>query len=251
MQLYPAIDLRGGNCVRLHQGDYGQETVYGSDPAAMARHWIDQGATWLHVVDLDGARAGKPVQLETVAQIVAAAGKVPVQLGGGLREEAHIRQALDAGVSRVILGTRALRDAEWAGNITRAHPRKVVLGLDAREGRVAAQGWLETDSLTVAEVLDRAKDWPLAAIVFTDIGRDGTLKGCNVEATAEVARLARVEVIASGGIGSLEDILAVAKAGLPGCIVGRALYDGRVDLKHAITAVARAHRGVAELALKA
>ena len=107
MQLYPAIDLRGGNCVRLHQGDYGQETVYGSDPAAMARHWIDQGATWLHVVDLDGARAGKPVQLETVAQIVAAAGKVPVQLGGGLREEAHIRQALDAGVSRVILGTRA------------------------------------------------------------------------------------------------------------------------------------------------
>jgi len=239
MQLYPAIDLRGGNCVRLHQGDYGQETVYGSDPAAMARHWIDQGATWLHVVDLDGARAGKPVQLETVAQIVAAAGKVPVQLGGGLREEAHIRQALDAGVSRVILGTRALRDAEWAGKITRAHPRKVVLGLDAREGRVAAQGWLETDSLTVAEVLDRAKDWPLAAIVFTDIGRDGTLKGCNVEATAEVARLARVEVIASGGIGSLEDILAVAKAGLPGCIVGRALYDGRVDLKHAITAVAK------------
>ena len=239
MQLYPAIDLRGGNCVRLHQGDYGQETVYGSDPAAMARHWIDQGATWLHVVDLDGARAGKPVQLETVAQIVAAAGKVPVQLGGGLREEAHIRQALDAGVSRVILGTRALRDAEWAGNITRAHPRKVVLGLDAREGRVAAQGWLETDSLTVAEVLDRAKDWPLAAIVFTDIGRDGTLKGCNVEATAEVARLASVEVIASGGIGSLEDILAVAKAGLPGCIVGRALYDGRVDLKHAIAAVAK------------
>ena len=238
MQLYPAIDLRGGNCVRLHQGDYGQETVYGSDPAAMARHWIDQGATWLHVVDLDGARAGKPVQLETVAQIVAAAGKVPVQLGGGLREEAHIRQALDAGVSRVILGTRALRDAEWAGNITRAHPGKVVLGLDAREGRVAAQGWLETDSLTVAEVLDRAKDWPLAAIVFTDIGRDGTLKGCNVEVTAEVARLARVEVIASGGIGSLEDILAVAKAGLPGCIVGRALYDGRVDLKHAIAAVA-------------
>lgn len=239
MQLYPAIDLRGGNCVRLHQGDYGQETVYGSDPAAMARHWIDQGATWLHVVDLDGARAGKPVQLETVAQIVAAAGKVPVQLGGGLREEAHIRQALDAGVSRVILGTRALRDAEWAGNITRAHPGKVVLGLDAREGRVAAQGWLETDSLTVAEVLDRAKDWPLAAIVFTDIGRDGTLKGCNVEATAEVARLARVEVIASGGIGSLEDILAVAKAGLPGCIVGRALYDGRVDLKDAIAAVAK------------
>ena len=239
MQLYPAIDLRGGNCVRLHQGDYGQETVYGSDPAAMARHWIDQGATWLHVVDLDGARAGKPVQLETVAQIVAAAGKVPVQLGGGLREEAHIRQALDAGVSRVILGTRALRDAEWAGNITRAHPGKVVLGLDAREGRVAAQGWLETDSLTVADVLDRAKDWPLAAIVFTDIGRDGTLKGCNVEATAEVARLARVEVIASGGIGSLEDILAVAKAGLPGCIVGRALYDGRVDLKDAIAAVAK------------
>ena len=240
MQLYPAIDLRGGNCVRLHQGDYGQETVYGSDPAAMARHWIDQGATWLHVVDLDGARAGKPVQLETVAQIAAAAGKVPVQLGGGLREEAHIRQALDAGVSRVILGTRALRDAAWAGAITRAHPGKVVLGLDAREGRVAAQGWLETDSLTVAEVLDRAKDWPLAAIVFTDIGRDGTLKGCNVEATAEVARLARVEVIASGGIGSLEDIVAVAKAGLPGCIVGRALYDGRVDLKQAITAVAKA-----------
>lgn len=238
MQLYPAIDLRGGNCVRLHQGDYGQETVYGSDPAAMARHWIDQGATWLHVVDLDGARAGSPVQLETVARIVEAAGKVPVQLGGGLREEAHIRQALDAGVSRVILGTRALRDAAWAGNITRAYPKKVVLGLDAREGRVAAQGWLETDTLTVAEVLERAKDWPLAAIVFTDIGRDGTLKGCNVEATAEVARLARVEVIASGGIGSLEDIVAVAKAGLPGCIVGRALYDGRVDLKQAIEAVA-------------
>jgi len=239
MQLYPAIDLRGGNCVRLHQGDYAQETVYGSDPAAMARHWIDLGATWLHVVDLDGARAGKPEQLETVAKIVAAAGKVPVQLGGGLREEAHLKQALEVGVSRVILGTRALRDAAWAGEITRKYPGQVVLGLDAREGKVAAQGWLETDSLTVAEVLERARAWPLAAIVFTDIGRDGTLKGCNVEATAEVARLARVEVIASGGIGTLEDILAVARAGLPGCIVGRALYDGRVQLKEALEAVSR------------
>ena len=237
MQLYPAIDLRAGNSVRLHQGDYAQETVYGSDPAAMASHWIDQGATWLHVVYLDGARAGHPVQAAAVRAIVEAAGAVPVQVGGGLREVEHIRAMLDLGVRRVILGTRALRDPAWTEQVVRDHPGRVVLGLDARDGLVAVQGWLETDTVTVAEVLARMVDWPLAAIVFTDISRDGTLRGCNVEATAQVARGATVEVIASGGIGSLEDILAVARAGLPGCIVGRALYDGRVDLYQALEAV--------------
>ena len=234
MQIYPAIDIRAGNCVRLHQGDYAKETVYGEDPAAMARHWIAQGATWLHLVDLDGARAGAPVNTAAIAKIVAAAGTVPCQVGGGLRSEEHINSTLAMGVRRVILGTRALDDPAWAERMARIHPGQIVLGLDARDGMVATQGWLTSSALSVLEVLQRVADWPLAAIVFTDISRDGTLTGCNVPATRQVADHAKVEVIASGGIGSLVDILAVRDAGLPGCIVGRALYDGRVDLAAAI-----------------
>lgn len=236
MQIYPAIDIRAGNCVRLHQGDYAKETVYGEDPGAMARHWIARGAAWLHLVDLDGARAGEPVNTPAIAKIVEAAGPVPCQVGGGLRSERHIADTLAMGVRRVILGTRALDDPAWAERMTRAHPGRIVLGLDARDGMVATQGWLTSSALSVREVLGRVADWPLAAIVFTDISRDGTLTGCNVPATRMVADHARVEVIASGGIGSLADILAVRDAGLPGCIVGRALYDGRVDLAEAITA---------------
>jgi phosphoribosylformimino-5-aminoimidazole carboxamide ribotide isomerase len=235
VQIYPAIDIRAGNCVRLHQGDYAKETVYGEDPAAMARHWIAQGATWLHLVDLDGARAGAPVNTAAIAKIVAAAGQVPCQVGGGLRSEEHIAATLAMGVRRVILGTRALDDPAWAERMARTHPGRIVLGLDARDGMVATQGWLTSSALSVLEVLGRVADWPLAAIVFTDISRDGTLAGCNVPATRHVADHAKVEVIASGGIGSLADILAVRDAGLPGCIVGRALYDGRVDLTKAIT----------------
>lgn len=238
MQIYPAIDIRAGNCVRLHQGDYARETVYGEDPAAMARHWISQGATWLHLVDLDGARAGEPVNTAAIGKIIAAAGEVPCQLGGGLRSERHIADSLALGARRVILGTRALDDPEWAERMARIHPGRIVLGLDARNGMVATQGWLTSSALSVSEVLGRVADWPLAAIVFTDISRDGTLSGCNVPATRAVADQSRVEVIASGGIGTMSDILAVRDAGLPGCIVGRALYDGRVDLSAAIRSCA-------------
>jgi len=234
MQIYPAIDIRAGNCVRLHQGDYAKETVYGEDPAAMARHWISQGATWLHLVDLDGARAGEPVNTSAIGKIIAAAGGVPCQVGGGLRSERHIADTLAMGARRVILGTRALDDPAWAEQMTRAHPGRIVLGLDARDGMVATQGWLTSSAISVSEVLRRVADWPLAAIVFTDISRDGTLSGCNVPATRAVADQSRVEVIASGGIGTMADILAVRDADLPGCIVGRALYDGRVDLAEAI-----------------
>ncbi len=236
MQIYPAIDIRAGKCVRLHQGDYAQETIYGEDPSAMARHWIDQGATWLHLVDLDGARAGAPVNTDAILRIVQAAGDVPCQVGGGLRSEAHIETTLAMGIRRVILGTRALDDPAWAERMTRAYPGRIVLGLDARDGMVATQGWLTASALSVEEVLRRVVDWPLAAIVFTDISRDGTLKGCNVPATRAVADMSSVEVIASGGIGSVADIVAVYKAGLPGCIVGRALYDGRVSLADALAA---------------
>lgn len=234
MQIYPAIDIRAGNCVRLRQGDYGKETVYGENPAAMASHWIALGATWLHLVDLDGARAGEPVNTAAIAGIVAAAGTVPCQVGGGLRSEEHIASTLEMGVRRVILGTRALDDPAWAERMARKHPGKIVLGLDARDGMVATHGWLASSALSVNAVLDRIANWPLAAIVFTDISRDGMLEGCNVGATRAVADRAGVEVIASGGIGSLADILAVRDAGLPGCIVGRALYDGRVDLARVI-----------------
>jgi phosphoribosylformimino-5-aminoimidazole carboxamide ribotide isomerase len=235
--ILPAIDLRGGQCVRLRQGDYARETVFGDDPAMMARRWVDQGAAYLHLVDLDGARAGSPVNGDSVRRIVAAAG-VPCQLGGGIRTEDHIREVLGWGVERVVLGTRALQDPTWCEAMCRAFPRQVCLGIDAREGRVAVQGWQETSQQTALELARHVAVWPLAALVYTDISRDGMLAGPNIEATAEIAAAVRAPVIASGGVATLDDVAALARRGLHGCIIGRALYEGRLDLA-AVIALAR------------
>jgi phosphoribosylformimino-5-aminoimidazole carboxamide ribotide isomerase len=230
--LLPAIDLRGGQCVRLRQGDYSQETVFGADPAAIARRWVEQGAEYLHVVDLDGARQARPVNGESVRAIVRASG-VPCELGGGLRQEEHIADALGWGVARVILGTRALQDPTWCAAMCRKYPGKVALGIDAREGRVAVEGWLQTSERPALELARECSGFGPAAIIYTDISKDGMLAGPNLEATAELARAVSVPIIASGGIASLDDIRRLARAKLAGCIIGRALYEGRLDLREA------------------
>jgi len=231
--ILPAIDLRGGQCVRLVQGDYARETVFGADPAAMAQRWVEQGATILHVVDLDGAREGRPVNGDSVRQIVAAAG-VPCQLGGGLRSEADIELALSWGVNRVVLGTRALKDPAWFEGICKRFPGKIVAGIDARDGKVATEGWLETSEVTALDVARRFAGWPLAAIVYTDISRDGMLQGPNFDALNEMAAAVPVPVIASGGVTTLEDVRRLAGSKVAGCIIGRSLYEGRINLAEAI-----------------
>jgi phosphoribosylformimino-5-aminoimidazole carboxamide ribotide isomerase len=233
--IFPAIDLRNGRCVRLRQGDYDQETVFGSDPAEMARRWVAQGARYLHLVDLDGARDGRPVNGDSVRRIVAAAA-VPCQLGGGLRSTEHITEALAWGVERVILGTRALQDPDWLEGVCRRWPGKVVLGIDARDGRVATAGWLQVSDVAALDLAARCAGWPLAALVYTDISRDGMLAGPNLAAQAEMVRAVALPVIASGGVTTVEDIRRLAQLGLAGCIVGLALYEGRLDLAEAIKA---------------
>jgi phosphoribosylformimino-5-aminoimidazole carboxamide ribotide isomerase len=231
--ILPAIDLRGGQCVRLQQGDYARETVFGADPAAMARRWVEQGAAFLHLVDLDGAREGRPVNGASVRAIVAAAG-VPCQLGGGIRSDGDVEEALRWGVARVILGSRALQDPAWCETVCRRFPGRVALGIDARNGLVATQGWLETSACRALDLARRCADWPLAALIYTDISRDGMLQGPNVEATAEIASAVPIPVVASGGVTTLDDIAHLAGRGLAGCIVGRALYEGRLHLAAAI-----------------
>jgi phosphoribosylformimino-5-aminoimidazole carboxamide ribotide isomerase len=238
VQILPAIDLRGGKCVRLRQGDYARETVFGDDPAAMARRWVSEGATYLHLVDLDGARDGRPANGEAVQAIIRAAG-VPCQLGGGLRTEEDIARALDWGVERVVIGTRALRDSNWLGRVCERFAGRLVLGIDARDGRVATAGWLEVSETMALDLARRCSRLPLAALVYTDIGRDGMLEGPNLEALAEMAAAVSLPVIASGGVTSLDDIRRLAGLSLAGCIVGRALYEGRLTLGDALQIVAR------------
>ncbi len=236
MQIYPAIDLRGGRCVRLRQGDFARETDFGGDPAETALRWVKQGATFLHIVDLDGAREGQPVNGASVRQIVASS-DTPCQLGGGLREEKHIVEAFSQGVVRVILGTKALQDPAWCEAMCRKFPGRVVLGLDARDGRVATDGWLNTSDQSAVDVARRCADWPLAALIFTDISKDGMLAGPAVEATAELSTATSVPVIASGGVTTVEDVVSLARRGIAGCIIGRALYEGRISLPAALAAV--------------
>jgi phosphoribosylformimino-5-aminoimidazole carboxamide ribotide isomerase len=231
--ILPAIDIRGGQCVRLRQGDYAQETVFGSDPADMAGLWVRQGATFLHLVDLDGAKQGFPVNGASIRRIVETAG-VPCQLGGGLRTDAHIAEALGWGVARVVLGTRALKEPGWLESMSRRFPCKVILGIDARQGQVATDGWLQVSQTSALDLARRSAAWPLAGLVYTDISRDGMLEGPNLEGVAELARQVPLPVIASGGVTTLDDIRRLARLGLAGCIVGRALYVGRLDLAAAI-----------------
>lgn len=219
--------------MRLRQGDYAQETVFSSDPAAMARQWVNQGATFLHLVDLDGAKAGHPVNAECIQRIVQVSG-VPCQLGGGLRTDEQIAQALEWGVERVVVGTKAVTDPTWLERASRRFPHRVILGLDAKNGKVAIEGWLEMSNQPAVELAQRCADWPFAGMVYTDISRDGMLAGPNLESLAELCQAVDVPIIASGGVTTLHDIRRLAKLGLAGCIVGRALYEGRLSLPEAI-----------------
>lgn len=233
MEVIPAIDLRGGRCVRLRQGDYARETVFDADPAAVAGRFEAEGALRIHLVDLDGAREGRPVNIEAVRAILARV-QVPCQLGGGVRDEATVRAWLDGGVERVIIGTQALKDPAWFRALVAKSPGRIVLGLDARDGRVATEGWLDVSSVEAAELAEQFDDLPLAAVVYTDIARDGMLEGPNLAATEALARRLRAPVIASGGVGSLEDLARLARLPVAGCIVGRALYEGRFRLSEAL-----------------
>jgi len=236
--LYPAIDLKDGQCVRLVRGDMAQATVFNDNPADQARRFAEAGASWLHVVDLNGAFEGKPVNAAAVEGILGASA-LPVQLGGGIRSMETIETWLAAGVSRVVLGTVAVKDPELVRAACRAWPDKVALGIDARGGRVAVEGWAEVSDLEARELALRFEDAGAAAIVYTDIDRDGVLQGPNVAATAALAGAVSTPVIASGGVSSIADLEALATApGIAGAIVGRALYDGRIDLAGAIRALA-------------
>jgi phosphoribosylformimino-5-aminoimidazole carboxamide ribotide isomerase len=235
MELWPAIDLRGGNCVRLLQGDYARETVFGHDPVAMVGRFLAGGARRLHIVDLDGAKAGEAVQADLVRRMAAAAG-IPCQVGGGVRTVEAAAAYLQAGLSRVILGSVAVEDPDLLERLALAHPGRIVLGLDARDGRVAVRGWVDTSPLLAVEVAKRHAELPLAAIVYTDIATDGTLAGPNLAALADMLGVSTAPLIASGGIATLDDIRRVAALGCAGCIVGRALYDEAFTLPDAITA---------------
>lgn len=226
MQVIPAIDLRGGCCVRLRQGDYNQETVFGDDPAAMAAHWEAEGAERIHLVDLDGAKAGRPVNVDAVRAILNRV-KVPCQLGGGIRNQSTIDAWLDAGIERVIVGTAALRQPDWFRDMARTYPERLILGLDARDGKVAASGWLDVSEVEATSLAEQFDDLPLAGVVYTDIACDGMLEGPNLRATEALALRLKTPVIASGGVATLEDIERLAGLPIAACIVGRALYDGR------------------------
>jgi phosphoribosylformimino-5-aminoimidazole carboxamide ribotide isomerase len=235
MQVIPAIDLRGGRCVRLVQGDYDRETIFGDDPAEMAARWVAEGATRLHLVDLDGAKAGRPVNVDAVRSILASVGDVPCQIGGGIRDDETADEWLRAGIERVIVGTQALKDPAWFRALVEKHPRRVVLGLDARDGRVATDGWLDVSNVVAVSLAEQFDDLPLAAVVYTDIARDGMLDGPNLAATGALAARLKAPVIASGGVGSLADLARLATLPIAGCIVGRALYEGRFTLRDALS----------------
>jgi phosphoribosylformimino-5-aminoimidazole carboxamide ribotide isomerase len=234
--LFPAIDLKEGLAVRLQQGDMARATVFNRDPAAQARAFESQGFEYLHIVDLDGAFAGKPMNAAAVEAILGAV-KIPLQLGGGIRDRATVEAWLGKGVARVIIGTAAVRDPALVKEAARAHPGRVAVGLDARDGKVAVEGWAETSELSALDIARRFEDAGVAAIIYTDVARDGMLKGLNLEATIALADAVSIPVIASGGLASIDDIralLAPRARKLAGAIAGRALYDGRLDAAEAL-----------------
>ena len=238
MILYPAIDLKDGNCVRLLRGDMEAATVFGEDPAAQARAFEQAGAQWLHLVDLNGAFAGHPVNAAAVEAILAAV-SIPVQLGGGIRDMETIEAWLARGLSRLILGTVAVENPALVREAAMAFPGKIAVGIDARGGRVATRGWAEETDLTASELARRFEDAGVAAIIYTDIDRDGAMGGPNIAATEALARAVSIPVIASGGVSSMQDLLALrATRVIAGAISGRALYDGAIDLAEALRALA-------------
>ena len=233
MLLIPAIDLKEGKCVRLRQGRMDDETVFSDDPVAMARRWVDAGARRLHLVDLDGAFAGRPANAEVIHDIVEACPGVPIQVGGGIRDEDTVAAYLDAGVQFVIIGTKAVSAPHFVNDLCLEFPGHIIVGLDARDGKVAIDGWSKLSHHDVIDMAQHFEDDGVAAIVFTDISRDGMMQGLNLDSTVELARAIRTPVIASGGITTLDDVrklCAVADEGIVGAITGRALYEGTLDL---------------------
>lgn len=237
MDIWPAIDLRNGKCVRLQQGDYSRETVFADDPAAVARRWVAEGALQLHLVDLDGARDGYWANRPAVQSIVEEV-DVPCQLGGGIRDEQTIAELLEIGVTRVVIGTRALKDPDWFREMCRKYSSRIVLGIDARDGCVATNGWLETSTISAIDMAREFVDEPLAAIVYTDIAKDGMLAGPNLLAMSEMNQSCTLPVIASGGVTSSDDVRQLADLDLAGCIIGRTLYEGQLQLRDALAAAA-------------
>ncbi len=235
MQVWPAIDLRGGKCVRLRQGDYDQETVFAQSPAAVARQFVEQGAEHLHIVDLEGAREGLPVNLPGVQEILAAV-EIESELGGGIRDEQSVRELFDFGLTRLVIGTSALTDPEWFRAACRQYPGRLVLGIDARDGWAATDGWLNTSDVTAIDLARQFATEPLAAIIYTDIATDGMMRGPNIAAMAEMQAAVDMPVVASGGVTTIDDVARLAAAGLAGCIIGRALYEGTLTLPDALLA---------------
>jgi len=250
MDVIPAIDLREAKVVRLIQGQYDRQITYSDDPVEQAKQFHADGAKWLHIVDLDGAKAGRPVNTRTIAAIArvapppsggilssqpGAAG-LRIEVGGGIRDEASIRQLLDMGVTRVIIGTKAVSDFEWFSEMSRKFRGQIVLGLDARESMVATHGWLQDSKQTVLEFAAQADKLPLSAIIYTDIAKDGMLSGPNIESTKRLVEAVRTPVIASGGVKEVNDIRRLAPIGVAGVIVGRSLYEGTLTLKDALAA---------------
>lgn len=237
MLLIPAIDLKDGHCVRLRQGQMNQATVFSEDPAAMARHWVDQGARRLHLVDLNGAFAGKPVNEKAIKAIIDAVGTdIPVQLGGGIRDLDTIERYLDDGIGYVIIGTAAVKNPGFLHEACDAFPGHIMVGLDAKDGKVAVEGWSKMTGHDVVDLAKKFEGYGVEAVIYTDIGRDGMLTGINVEATVRLARALTIPVIASGGITDLDDIralCAVEHEGIMGAITGRALYEGTLDFREA------------------
>ncbi len=236
MLIIPAIDLKDGACVRLRQGDMEDSTVFSDDPLGMATRWVDAGARRLHLVDLNGAFAGEPVNGEAVARIAAAYPELPIQIGGGIRSLETIEHYVRAGVNFVILGTKAVKEPEFVGEACAAFPGHIIVGLDARDGLVATDGWAESTELEATALAKVFEGQGVSAIVYTDIARDGMMQGVNVEATATMARASSIPVIASGGITNLDDVRALAasgEAGIVGAITGRAIYEGTLDLAEA------------------
>ena len=238
MEILPAIDLRNGKCVRLIQGDYQREIHYGDSPAEIAASFETSGAKWIHIVDLDGARSGRVENLPAIKAIIEAV-NVSVEVGGGIRSLADIQELLNAGATRVVLGTAALEDWPWFESLVQRPElaQKLSLGLDAREGRLATHGWTDQTQQSALEIAQRVQGWPLAAIVYTDISRDGMLAGANLQAIEELAGATNVPVIAAGGITRLADVVALAKLPLAGMIIGRALYEGSISLSEALRVI--------------
>jgi phosphoribosylformimino-5-aminoimidazole carboxamide ribotide isomerase len=238
MIIIPAVDLRDGRCVRLREGRSDRETVFSDDPIAMALRWVSLGATRLHVVDLDGAFAGEPRQTALIAKIVAAVAPVPVEIGGGLRDPAAVEAALETGARWAVVGTRAALDAGFLADVCRRHPGRIVVAVDARGARVAVKGWTEVSEQTVTDVGMRAREAGAAALLYTDISRDGTEQGPNVDDTAALARAIDLPILASGGVATIDDLRRLAMIpGVEAKVVGRALYTGAIDLAGAISAI--------------